>query len=255
MQLDLCKLRCTFYGRFFTVAVFAASLVATLYASRAEAAFITRKDGLMDAIYGQESFGANPIDVRYLPTIFHEDTSLLIIDSQLKQSKLFGLYDSTTVHYAYFVDGISQCGGVNASGLVGCSDILGDDYMIESEYAARDGAGEELMAHELAHNLGLEHHGSPDNDNLMDASAGNAPGPPATTALTVAQANAILNNLSVQSDAFGKFVTVQPVVIVASQIPEPSGLVIALGLLGGLASSRCRRRGRLGRSLIGRNRR
>ena len=207
-------------------------LIATLallpaIAQKADAAFVSLKEAEMDAIFGQPSFGADPVDIRYLPTIFHDDANLLDIDNGSKLSTLFGLYNSATIHYAYYVDTIDYCGGTTLTGIVGCGDRPGDDYVIESGYASGPN-GAELMAHELAHNLNLTHHPAPNNDNLMDPVVGNAPGPPTTTNLTESQVATILSHPSIQTDVLGKYLLVQPVLLT----PEPSTLVLGLGVLG-----------------------
>lgn len=213
-----------------SVAVLFALFCAGIFVAPADAAFVSLKEAEMDAIYGQASFGANPIDIRYLPTITHVDPTLLSINTSGKLSSLFSLYNSSSIHYAYFVDSISWCSGFN-NGIVGCGDQPGDDYVVESSYAAA-ALGAELMGHELAHNLALGHHPAPNNDNLLDASVGSAPGPPQTTTLTVSQANTILSRPSVKTDVNGKYIQIQPVLIAASLVPEPTTLALAIGLFG-----------------------
>jgi hypothetical protein len=211
--------------RLYRLAILTAFFVVPFAVGLADAAFVTLKESEMDDIFGQASFGANPIDVRYLPTITHNDPNLLNIDTSSKRIALFNLFSSSSVHFAYYVDSVDWCGSFN-TGIVGCGDQPGDDYVIESGYASGSN-GAELMGHELAHNLALAHHPAPVNDNLMDAVVGSAPGPPATTTLTVAQANVILGRPSIKTDVSGKYVEVQPVLI----IPEPTTLVLALGFL------------------------
>jgi len=203
----------------------AATLMATgISAASSWAAIVSLKEPEMDAIFGQASFGANPIDVRYLPTITLVDASLLNIDTSSKLFSLFGQFNSSTIHYAYFVDTISWCGGP-IPGAVGCASVPGNDFVVTSSFAA-SANGAELLAHELAHNLSLPHDGAPNNDNLMDPSINS------NTTLTMAQASTILSRPSVQTDVSGRFIQIQPVLVVATLVPEPSTMLLSLALIG-----------------------
>ncbi|MCA9231814.1 MAG: hypothetical protein KDA57_14280 [Planctomycetales bacterium] len=184
------------------------------------AAFVSLKEAELDAIFSQTSFGASPIDVRYLPTITHVDATLLNINNSTKLYSLFGQYNSSSIHHAYFVDTLDWCGTTNPA-IVGCGYQPGNDFVVESISAAGVN-GAELIAHELAHNLNLAHvtSGPP---NLMNGSLNGS------TALTASQAATILSRPSVKTDASGRYVQIQPVLIVASlpTVPEPSTALLA----------------------------
>jgi len=197
----------------------------------ADAAFVSTKEVEMDAIFGQASFGLNPIDIRYLPTVTYVDPNLLNINTSAKLSSLFSLAPPPLAHNVYFVDTVDWCSGFN-TGIVGCGSLPGNDFVVESGYASGS-SGAELLGHELAHNLALGHVGNNSSqDNLLNPVVG-YPGPN-TTALTVAQANTILSRPTVQTDISNGslYIEIQPVLIVASLVPEPSSLALILGIFG-----------------------
>jgi len=208
-------------------------LLATLLSTASSwAAIVTTNETELDSIFSQPSFGATPVDIRFLPTITLVNPSLLDIDNSAEFYNLVGQFNSSTIHYAYFVDSIDWCGESNPA-IVGCAFQPGNDLVIESGFAA--GAnGAELIAHELAHNLSLEHDELPAGNLLDPTINGN-------TTLTASQASAILSRPSVQTDLLGnRFVQIQPVLIAASlavPVPEPSTALLAASLLGIFASS------------------
>ncbi len=221
------------FQRFAQLSAVSTLVAMVLGSSSSWAAFVTLKETEMDAIFSQDSFGATPVDIRYLPPITYVDASLLNIQETTPGNSnlfdLFNLFNSSTIHYAYFVDTVDWCSSTN-TGIVGCGFQPGTDFVVESNFAA-GGNGEELLAHELGHNLSLGHDGAPNNDNLMDSSING------NTTLTAAQVATILSRPSIQTDAFGKFVQIQPVLITASAVvvPEPSTALLAASLIGMLA--------------------
>ncbi len=234
-----CSIR-TWRSRAFAilVAIFSVGFVA----APSDAAFVSTKEAEMDAIFGQASFGATPIDIRYLPTITHVDPNLLNINTSAKLSSLFSLTPPPLAHNVYFVDTVDWC-STFLTGIVGCGNQPGNDFVVESVYAS-GASGAELLAHELAHNLALGHVGNNGSkDNLMNPVVG-YPSPPATTTLTVAQANTILSRPTVQTDINNGslYIEIQPVLIVASLVPEPSSLALTLGIFGMSALGFRRRR-------------
>lgn len=202
--------------------------------STAWAAFITTPEAGMDSIYGQGTFGANTIDIRFNPTITYNDPTLLTIDSNAKLNTLFGIQGATPTVFMYFVDDISFCGGVSDPLIVGCADQPGNDIVVESAFMA-SALGDELAAHELGHNLGLEH--IADINNLMNPTI-----LASTTGLTGPGAGSQVATIFmdpagiIQSDVSGYFISITPVLIT----PEP-GILLLLGVLVIAAWRRSRR--------------
>ncbi|NOY29424.1 MAG: hypothetical protein GXP28_04375 [Planctomycetes bacterium] len=101
------------------------------------AAFITTQESELDSIFSQPSFGATPVDIRFLPTITYVDANLLNINTQSKFYDLVGQFDSSPVHNAYYVDTIDWCGGPGTNtGIVGCAFTPGNDFVVESNFSA-----------------------------------------------------------------------------------------------------------------------
>ena len=206
----------------------AALLLALLIASPSRAAFVTTNEVDLDAIYSQASFGGSPIDIMFNPTITIIDPSLLNITDNAKLTALFASFNSATTIFAYFVDTLDFCGGSFNVLFVGCGDLPGDDFVVESVFAA-GGFGAELMAHELGHNLNL-FHTDPNADNLMFSSLNG------NTSLSGGQAAVALARPQVQGASPNNFITITPVLV---QAPEPAILaLLGLGLLGLLGRSR-----------------
>lgn len=192
--------------------------------SSARAAFITTQEAGLDSVFSQAVFGTNPIDIRIgaTTTIFAPD--LLDITASGEVTTLFGLHTGgATVVNFYFIDTISACGATNTDAIVGCGSLNGNDFVVESSFAA--GAnGAELLAHELGHNLGLPHR---DGDVLMD------PFINGFTLLNSIEKDTIFASLLVKSDTNGFFIDINPVLITATVIPLPAALpLFGAGLAG-----------------------
>ena len=198
---------------------------------QALAATITTQESALDAIFSQASFGMNTIDIRFgaAQTIVAPD--LLDITSDAEIGTLFGMHiGPANVINFFYVDSISSCGTIDPN-IIGCAALNDPNLVVESSFAAGPN-GAELLAHELAHNLGLDHNSGSMLPNLMDPTINGS------TAITVAQVMIMLaaGQMSgiLQSDASGQlFVEVIPVLVVAA-VPLPAALWLLLTALGGL---------------------
>lgn len=190
---------------------------------------VTTNEAQLDIIFSQPSFGDNPVDIRFNPTVTLPNASLLLIDTEAKIDQLFATTSAfTKVISLFYVDEITQC-GISSPTIVGCANLPGTDVVIESS-AADSSLGPELIAHEMAHSLGLDHtaSGSP---NLL------APGLNDDTTLTLDQVAMILSSALVQTDVAGAFIEIGPVLVTAPvAVPEPSSLfflgLASFGLFG-----------------------
>lgn len=206
---------------------------AALAALPAFAGYVTTNEAAMDAIFAQSSFGANAIDIRYNAVVTLNLPSLLDIGTESEFDSLGGLVvvpQHTAL--AFFVDTISWCGGPGGS-IIGCGQSPGSVFAVDSSWAASATHGAPLIAHELAHNLGLGH--VADQSNLMNPTLyGNS-------ALNGGQVTTILANSLVQTDGLGqRYISITPVAVV----PEPEiGVMLSAGLLAisGMAALRGRR--------------
>ena len=205
-------------------------------AGAASAGFITTNESGLDAIFSQAGFSGKTIDTRFNAGLTVADTALLSIDTDTEFDSLFNLsvYSgrSSQIMNMFFVDAINFCG--SAGSFIGCGSTPGNLLVLSSSFAARADLGANLGAHELGHNLGLDHvDGS--GTNLMNPSISS------NFSLDAAQIQAILASSLVQTAANGqRFLSITPIAIVAS-VPEPqTWAMLGLGLFGVMAWARRR---------------
>ena len=219
------------------------AIAALLAAPFAQAAFVTLHEAGMDAVFSQASFGNTPIDIRFGAVTQIVRPDLLDIDTPLKLNNLFGLHvGSQFVVNFYFVDTISECSGFNVN-IIGCGETPGQDFVVESVWAANNtipGGGNisfglQLLAHELGHNLDLDHR---NGNNLMN------PFINGFQDLDAAEVAIIRLSPLVQGNAReGFFIQINPVLIVDRlDVPEPSTAALALAglLFAGMRSRKLR---------------
>ncbi len=201
------------------------SLVLTLgllIVSHAKAGFITTDEAALDAIFSQSSFANIPIDIRIGASSELVFPNLLDITTDAEVNQLFNLHiGGANIVNFYFVDTVDACGGFN-TGIVGCGEFPGNDFVVESVFAAGS-FGSEILAHELAHNLGLDHR----TGGLMNPSLNS------DTTLTDQEVATIRASSLVQTDGLSFWININPVLIVATAstplpVPEPSTLALLL---------------------------
>ena len=140
----------------------------------------------------------------------------------------------------FFVDSLTYCGGSNPS-IIGCGEQPGNKLVVKSSFAAGS-LGDILLAHELGHNLGLDHVSGTDT-NLMNPSLDSS----SVTTLEVGQVSTILgipSHSPLGHDASGYFFSIRPMLVVATT-PLPASLPLFAGGLSvmALVVRRRRRRG------------
>lgn len=207
-------------------------LLPVLGAAQAANGYITTHEAKLDLIFSQAGFGADTIDIRFNRDSVLFSPELLSIDSEAEWDLLMDLGSNLAgpVVNMYFVDKVLWCG--SAGGWAGCAATGGNVQALNSGLAAHATLGGNLLGHELGHNLGLEHVAA-GLANLM------TPAITSSFALSAAQITAILGSGLVQSDATGRFITIQPIAVM---VPEPA--VWVLFLLGAAALAAVGRRRR-----------
>lgn len=214
----------------------AAALLGSAGIASAASGYVSFNEVAMDNIFNQLSFGPFGIDIRFNPTLSVVADSLLDIDtvgefngaapSLGALAESLGVPDFTVS--IFFVDKISVCGS-NFPNIIGCGSNPGNLIALQSA-AAAGANGVALMAHELGHNLGLQHLAG--GGNLMNSSITGA------TTLTVGQVSSFLDlttgaslNSIVQLDGNQRYISITPIAVLAA-VPEPQAwAMMSLGLL------------------------
>lgn len=223
--------------KYFKQITTAAALSVAFAGTAAQAAFVTIDEVGVNEIFSQESFGDTPIEIIFNEVVELVAPDLLDITTDAEVNALFSMHiDPANEASFFFVDTIDACGGFDVN-IVGCGETPGNDFMVESDFAdSRFNA--ELLAHELAHNLGLDHTVGGLMDPIINGERD----------LTEAQVALIFQNLGnslVQFDQDGDaFVVVNPVLVVAgvAQVPLPAAGLLLMGALAGLSAARRKRR-------------
>lgn len=225
-------------------------LALSITSQAATAGFVTINETGVDAIFSQSSF-TSAIDIRFLTATEYVASDLLIVDSEADFTSLSNYTTSTfasnqNVLPMFFLDSISYCGS-SGSNIVGCAStpynsangksVFGSFSIFNSSTASMNSGmyNDELLAHELAHNLGLFAHIDGSSTNLMnpvlfDYGVGVAP-------LTTDQVSSIFNlgSFFIQQDDNGYFIEIAPIAIVSSlttAVPEPETyLMFGIGLM------------------------
>mgnify|MGYP003624372872 CR=1 FL=1 len=202
-----------------------------LVAAQAKAGFITINESELDGIFSQSSFENKPIDIRIGKATELVFPDLLDITTSNDITKLFNQHVGIQkIVNIFFVDTITYCGGTTGSNIAGCGEYFGNDFVVNSNFAGSN-FGSELLAHELGHNLGLNHNSS---QVLMNGILNGQ------TLLESFEVD-IIHRLPqspfqlVQSDDQGFWIDINPVLIVAkasTPVPEPSTLVLLLLSVG-----------------------
>jgi hypothetical protein len=220
--------------------VLAVAALAATAAAGAQAGYITTNEAGMDAIYSQSSFGSDTVDIRFdAPrTIFSLDLATIDAgDFGLLQGKIINPYPVVSM---FFVDSVNDCGG-SGGAFIGCSSLTGNIVAVDSSWAANaHGAyGAWLLAHELGHNLGLDHVFPDNGSNLMNQTVSTNFG-----ILTSAQVETILGSGLIQTtDSGQRFIEIAPIAVLASVPEVPTSLMLSSGLaLAVLGARRPRRR-------------
>lgn len=183
----------------------------------ANAAVVTTQETGLDAIFSQASFGASPIDIRFGSIVTIENSSVVDIDSQADFDLLAVLAPNLgTAVNLFYVDSIHWCGAPGGN-IAGCAEYPGSVVAVNSAVAAHAIYGAELIAHEMAHNLGLDHTAGP---GLMGPTLNGQ------TTLSIDEVTILRSSPLVQMDASGAFINVTPILVQAAAVPEPSSLML-----------------------------
>lgn len=207
----------------------------TQVTAQAANGYVTTNEATLDTIFSQAGFGTDKIDIRFNAATSIVNPALTSIDDAADWTTLNGLAGnaaSPTVNM-YFVDKILWC-GVSSPNTIGCAQTPGNLLALDSSWAANATYGGNLVGHELAHNLGLEHLDPDNGSNLMNPTIST------NYSLSAAQISTILASALVQTDSAGKFIQITPIAVL---VPEPSQWALLLfGSVLAVASANARRR-------------
>jgi hypothetical protein len=195
------------------------ALCTTLVVPAAWAGFVSTNEVKLDAIFHQAAFDGTPIDVFFNPTVTIHRPDLLTISTEQQMNAVFGLGRDDPTIDIFFVDKINECGGDLSPKIIGCGQEPGNRIVVESQFAASN-SGAPLIAHELGHNLGLDHFTA--GANLMNPTLNGS------TLLTPEQVARILAGAGgpsslVHFDHEQRFILITPFAVV----PEPQTVLFA----------------------------
>ena len=198
-----------------------------------EGAYVTIDEAGLDAIYAQAG-----VDVRVMSTQTLVNPDYLDIDTTAKSFGLLNTAGPGPVIDMYYVDTVSACGTTTgAPGIVGCGWVGAPGLYIESSFAD-SGFGNELIAHEIGHNLGLGH--TADGSGLMGAFLNGE------TTLSAAEIAITLASNLIQTDSSdgSLYIEIAPWLVTdrINVVPLPASGVMLLVGAGALASLRRRRK-------------
>jgi len=205
----------------------AALALLTAMALPAGAVTVTIDETALDAVYSQASFGADPIDVRIASVRTVQSPHLARVVDATLEAAIFDLAATFSPGIGVvFVESIDWCSGYDEN-VAGCAMRSAPGLFVESDFAAGP-FGAEMVAHEIAHNLGLRHRVGGLMDPMLNGE----------TDLTRAEAETILSSALVGLDALGRFIEVAPVRIAPIPLPATAPLLA----FGALALAFMRRR-------------
>jgi uncharacterized protein (TIGR03382 family) len=185
----------------------------------AGAVTVTLDAAALDAVYSQPSFGADPVEVRVAPVRTVRSPDMTRVVDAVMEAAIFDLAATLSPGIGLvFVDSIEWCSGYETE-VVGCALRSAPGLFVESDFAAGPYAAE-MLAHEIAHNLGLDHR----DGGLMNPMLNG------DTSLTRAETATILSSPLVGSDAGGRFIDLIPIRIAPIPLPATAPL-LALGAL------------------------
>jgi hypothetical protein len=202
------------------------ALAILLSSAIGKAASVTIDEAAINAIFSQASFGDTPISIRFNPAIQIVAPDLLVIDDLTELQALYALAtDPAPTVVAFFVDQLNACGTVEANTdghYNGCAQLPGRFLVVD--FHAAELYPSTLLAHELGHNLNLQHMPL----GLMSFFLPHSP-----PDLFPDQVATILQSPLVQTDSDGqRFIQITPIAIIDA--PEPATQMLVSAALGAL---------------------
>lgn len=187
----------------------------------AQAGLVTVDVNGMDKILAQAG-----IYVRVDPVATLYRTDLLLLDYTEFQTNVATVFNAGPIP-VWFIDAFVPDGVNIGMGTAGLGWVGAGGLAVASGIAADAGRGAALLAHELGHNLGLQH------DMWIDDLMYPVLYPDGRSLLSAAQIATMRGSSLLQTDATGRrFLEIAPIAVLADlPVPEPeSGLLVLAGL-------------------------
>jgi hypothetical protein len=216
----------------------ASATLALSWLGSANAATTVTTSQAFSNVFSQDSFGSQPITIRWLaPITLQVDASLLAIENQAELDRLFSLApDGNLVSSVFFVTSIGACNGVTDS-FQGCAQQPGHALAVDADFvAAESDHGLILISHELGHNFKLGHVTETNTNLMLQDLTDNTRDLTPSQVSTIRASNLVIPEVVINGIVVKNVVTLRPIALTA--VPEPASALLLLCGLGVAGAAR-----------------